>query len=81
MGDRTEERTVSSYLSEVLGFDTGGVAACRELPYLEAVLLETMRVLPPAYMIGRCASKDTTLGGYAIPKGTTMLIACINIHR
>mmetsp|Transcript_22474 Transcript_22474/g.62331 ORF Transcript_22474/g.62331 Transcript_22474/m.62331 type:complete len:545 (+) Transcript_22474:187-1821(+) len=52
-----------------------------ELPYLEAVLLETMRVLPPAYMIGRCAKEDVELGGWAIPKGTSMLVGCVVMHR
>ena len=56
-------------------------AARSNLPYLDAVLLETMRVLPPAYMVGRCAKDDVNLGGYDIPKGTTILIGCVIMHR
>lgn len=56
-------------------------AYCSDLPYLEAVILETMRVLPPAYMVGRCAKEDVTLGDWHIPKGTTMLVGCVVMHR
>ena len=31
------------------------------LPYLEAVVLETLRLRPPAYIVGRCASRDLQL--------------------
>ena len=66
------------------GLSWGPAAAvphCSDLQYLDAVLLETMRVLPPAYMVGRCAKDDVTLGDWDIPKGTTMLIGCVVMHR
>ncbi len=36
-------------------------ATVGELPYLEAVILETLRLRPPAYIVGRCASRDVQL--------------------
>jgi cytochrome P450 len=48
---------------------------------LEAVVLETLRLLPPAYMVGRCAAQRTSLGGHAIPAGTTVLVAPYIMHR
>jgi cytochrome P450 len=33
-----------------------------KMPYLEAVVLETMRLLPPAYMVGRCCAEDVVVG-------------------
>jgi cytochrome P450 len=51
------------------------------LPYLEAVVLETLRIMPPAYMVGRCASRDTELAGYPVPAGTTVLISPYVMHR
>eukprot|EP00873_Tetraselmis_striata_P021841 jgi/Tetstr1/442105/TSEL_030262.t1 len=52
-----------------------------QLPFLEAILLETMRVLPPAYMIGRCAREDSALGEWRVPRGTTILVGCVLMHR
>lgn len=53
-----------------------------KLQYTEAVILETLRIRPPAYMVGRCASKDVQLrDGLTIRKGTTVLIAPYIIQR
>lgn len=53
-----------------------------KLQYTEAVILETLRIRPPAYMVGRCASKDVQLrDGLMIRKGTTVLIAPYIIQR
>lgn len=51
------------------------------LQYLEAAVLETMRVMPPAYLLGRCTAMDSTLGGYDVPAGTTILISPYVMHR
>lgn len=51
------------------------------LPYIEAIVLEAMRVMPPAYLVGRCTASSTVLAGYSIPKGTTILISPFILHR
>lgn len=63
-------------------------ADVENLPVCEAVILETLRLHPPAYMIGRCAAHDTTLPGpdhpggvYSVPAGTTALVAPYLLHR
>ena len=39
---------------------------------LESCVLESMRLYPPAYLIGRCnADEPTVLGGFSIPRKTT----------
>lgn len=40
------------------------------LPLLERVIKESLRLLPPAIIGTRGAAEDTELGGYAIPRGT-----------
>eukprot|EP00892_Ulva_mutabilis_P002433 jgi/Ulvmu1/12190/UM085_0054.1 len=53
-----------------------------QLPYCAAVVLETLRMHPPAYMIGRCAAAETSLADprLSIPIGTTALIAPYLLH-
>nr|MBK7067498.1 cytochrome P450 [Deltaproteobacteria bacterium] len=47
----------------------------------DAVARETMRLYPPAHLIGREATRDLTLGPYAIPKGTAVLMSPWALHR
>jgi cytochrome P450 len=51
------------------------------LPLTSAVVLETMRLMPPAYLVGRCAAVDVTLGPYRLPQGTTVLVSPYLLHR
>jgi cytochrome P450 len=45
------------------------------LKYTEAVMLETMRLYPPAYLLGREALHDVMIAGHRIPKGLTLFMA------
>lgn len=51
------------------------------LPYTLAVLEEAMRLHPPAYMTGREATEDITVGGHHFPKGAVLLVNIRGIHR
>ena len=51
------------------------------LPYTEQVILEAMRLYPPAYVFGREALANCTIGGYSIDAGTTVLISQYVTHR
>jgi cytochrome P450 len=46
-----------------------------QLRYVEWVVLEAMRLYPPAYTIGREATVDCVIGDYAVPRGTTLLMS------
>jgi cytochrome P450 len=54
---------------------------CPRLKYAEMVALESMRLYPPAYVVGREALVDTTLGGYPLKQGTTVMMPEWVIHR
>ncbi|MFO0724480.1 MAG: cytochrome P450 [Myxococcota bacterium] len=52
-----------------------------KLPWAAAVLKESMRLWPPAYLTGRLALVDTEILGHRIPRGTTVFINIAGIHR
>lgn len=45
------------------------------LRYLDAVVSETLRLYPPAYLTGRQALRDVTIGEYHLPRGVAVLIS------
>lgn len=51
------------------------------LPLVEATLKETMRLYPPAYLVGRYTLRDLELGDAFLPAGTLALINIYGIHR
>ncbi|KAI9201864.1 cytochrome P450 [Polychytrium aggregatum] len=56
-------------------------ATAKNLPYLTAVLQETMRMdLAFAFGVGREATEDMDLGGHFIPKGTLINVALYPQH-
>lgn len=51
------------------------------LPWLQAVLRETMRLYPPAWAIGRTSLRDRELGGFQIKKGDALVMSQWSLHR
>ncbi|RIB08315.1 cytochrome P450 [Gigaspora rosea] len=51
------------------------------LKYLDCVLKETLRIMPPVPAIRRCTIKDEIMNGYVIPKGTPLVIPVYAIHH
>ncbi len=50
-------------------------------PYTRAVLNEVMRLRPAAYIIGRQARQNVTIGGYTIRAGSYVAINPLGMHR
>ncbi|XP_038121096.1 cytochrome P450 4c21 [Culex quinquefasciatus] len=53
----------------------------KQLVYVEAVLKETMRLMPVAPIIARENLQDIQLDGHTIPKGTPLLMNFYTLHR
>jgi len=58
-----------------------GVADLPRLPYVDAVLKESIRLYPPAYVLGREAVADCEIGGWQIPAGATLYMSPWVLHR
>jgi cytochrome P450 len=68
-------------LDQVLAGAAPSVAHLPRLKYAEAVVNESLRLYPPAYAIGRESVEDCEIGGFAVPKGTTVYVSPWVLHR
>ncbi len=51
------------------------------LPYTQAILQESMRLYPPAWVISRQAVGEDEIGGYPIPIGSAVIVSPYVMHR
>jgi len=51
------------------------------MPYLEATVDESLRIYPPAWVVGRQSTAPFELGGYQFPEGTVALASQWVSHR
>jgi cytochrome P450 len=65
----------------VLGGRTPEAADLPRLELTQRVLKESMRIYPPAWILGRDSIRDTELGGVPIPKRSTVLVSQWVMHR
>src|SRR5262245_57730240 len=68
-------------LQAVLGGRAPTVADLPRLRYAEWVVLEALRLFPPAFALGRKAIRDCEIGGYPVPAGTALLLSQWVLHR
>lgn len=72
---------VQREVDEVLDGRPASAADSRELPYTRAVIQETMRLYPPAWIVGREAIEEVDIAGWTIPEGAQVLLPQSLVHR
>jgi cytochrome P450 len=82
LGRHPEARSkVEEEVDRVLGGRAATMNDLPNLPYSLSVIKESMRLYPPAYMIGRKATRELTIGGARVPRGQVVIVNVIGIHR
>lgn len=76
----TRER-IEREVDDVIGERAPTQEDLPRLPFLDAALKETMRLHPPAYLVGRYTLRDLRLGDAFLPAGTLALVNIYGIHR
>jgi cytochrome P450 len=72
---------VEREIDAVLGSRNATAADLPSLPLALQAIKEAMRLYPPAYILGRKATRAVTLGGVPIPSGRLVLVNIAGIHR
>jgi cytochrome P450 len=69
--------------AELDALDDGplGADAVARLPYTRAVIAETLRMYPPAWIVGRRAVGEYQLGDHLLPARTIVLMSQWIVHR
>lgn len=65
----------------VLGGRAPGWDDLERLPYTAQIVQETLRLYPPVYSLGRECVDDDVLGGFAVPRGSILMLSVLGIHR
>jgi cytochrome P450 len=73
--------TLRDELRSKLGGTSPSLDRAGELPYLDAVVKESMRILPPVPLQIRVAQRDTTIAGYGLPQRTRVMINAFLTNR
>jgi cytochrome P450 len=68
-------------VDERLGGRTPTGEDLEELPYVEQVLQESLRIYSPIHSLSRVAREDCPVGGFTLPKDSTAVVSLYATHR
>lgn len=75
------EEQVLREAKEILNGRTPEFSDLPKLDYTRQVIEETLRLYPPAWMVGRKALDDDEIGGFLVPEGYSVLMPTFFVHR
>ena len=75
------ERRLHAEIDAVLGTRAATLDDLPNLPFTTAVVREALRLYPPAWILGRRAIRDVTIGGYTLRKGVVAFASPYITHR
>lgn len=75
------ERRLHAELDAALGDRRASFADVPRLPYTRQLLAESMRLYPPAWVIGRKSLAPYRLSGFEVPAGSLFLTSQFIVHR
>lgn len=75
------ELRLAAELDRVLGGRLPTLDDLPALPFTRMVFSEAMRLYPPAWLLGRRAARDCSIGGYGIPRGAVVLVSQWVVHH
>jgi cytochrome P450 len=76
-----KKQNLKQEIKEVLNGRTPQFTDIQKLTYTNQVIQETLRLYPPAWIVGRQAKEDDEIDGYFIPKRTQTIMPTWVIHR
>ncbi|MGM0555599.1 MAG: cytochrome P450 [Myxococcota bacterium] len=68
-------------VDRVLGGRDAVAGDIGKLPYTRAIVQESLRLYPPAWIVGREPHEDVEIGGWTIPSGAQVLLPQSVVHR
>ena len=75
------EARLHAEIAAVLGDRLPAFEDVAKLRYAEMVLAESMRLYPPAWILGRNALEDCEIGGCTVPRGALVLMSQYIVHH
>ncbi|MBL8720492.1 MAG: cytochrome P450 [Myxococcales bacterium] len=77
----TVRERLDAELAAVLGGRSPTIEDLPQLAYTKQIVQESLRLYPPAWVIGRNVVEDDEIGGYFLPKGTLAFVSPYLTHR